>query len=733
MFKKQKGFTILEALIMAGITGGLSYGAITLIQDSVEKEMATSFIKEVSSVVKAVDHRIAVDGYDATRWNTTNWTSTNEVINTLIRRELVSSTECNNSGNWTPRMPEDAGSKPISCNHWERNDFNGMTLSANLTMDGLNFIERFDIFVGFSSEKAFKENFQNIKYGIENVSTTRNQERSGGHDFDFVSAIDGSILTTAECIRAANNCVLNMFLERDGGLEYLKLNGSNSIVNNNVSFIDTTGTNSPMLCVRWRKDNAGVWSRAVDQSCGIGIYRDLNHPVIVEVAAETGTFGSVLLNQDCNVYTASGNGVNVSGTSPCGMREDGEVIQVVESFHSNLLISDEGNFDELIVTELIANNITSTTLQVSGLTEVKELLVNGDMDVNGDITFGRDLHVSTDVNLSSNLTVSGTIDASDISGTFITAPIGNFDNINSQIRDLQLKANDIRTDFNSLSAGDSDVPDPGLITTPDDIVDIEITRKELGPWSPWTVIPNTLQCSEPLPKANTIEYGVKFIQSMNCSEDYERQRIEFNVWEDEVKTINRIIKDYKTENFVVQQQATGTDVTPVVVRTERELSDWSRVSKFNCKIATTTEQAKSCRYDGVHNVTTRLDTTTNEGTPSWQAQWGGDFFKSGRASDRMFTTAIKDQYVYSVGSLKASDFRGGVQKQEFEICRAPNAGATTYTEVCDVLERRTLKITYFYSNNTTRTETSTEDRIVENKVIRSWSDSCRDPNRPDCV
>lgn len=732
MLKKQKGFTILEALIMAGITGGLSYGAISIIQDNVEKEMATSFIKEVSAVVKAVDHRVAVDGYDATRWTTTNWNSTEEVINNLIREELVTTTECNNSGSWLPRMPEDSGSKPISCNHWEGNDFNGMTLRANLTMDGANFIERFDIFVGFESRNAFSENFQDIKYGIENVDETRNQERSGEHGLEFVSALDGSLVSMPECIRMAENCVLNLFLERDGGLEYLKLNGINSIVNNNMSFLDTTGVNAPLQCIRWREDNSGVWTRAIDQSCGVGIYRDINHPAIVEVAAETGTFNRALLNQDCNVYTTSGNGIAVTGTAPCGLMEDGSIIQVVENFHANILISDEGNFNELVITELVANNVTAQTLEVSGLAEIQELIVNGDTNVGGNITFGNDVFVGNNTTASS-VNITGVLNGGDISGTTVSAPIGNFANINSELIRLDLKANEIRTDFNSLSAGDSDVPDPNLITTPGVVEEIDIVAIRMGDWGDWVVIPNTLVCTDPTPLPSTKEYGVVFQQTMNCSEDYKREREVWEVWEDGKESFVGIDTETKTENFVVTQNAVGTNVVPVVVRTERTLSGWVEVSQFNCRVASTSDRTETCKYDGSHRMSTRLNTTTNEGTPSWQYQWGSDFFDSGRADSPLFREKVSGNYTYKVGQRKFSDFKHGVQIQEFEVCRVSSGGATQYTKICDVLERQTATITYYYSNNTERTDTETTDRIVEDKIVDTWADSCRDKFTPDCV
>ncbi|MGM6330464.1 hypothetical protein ABLB26_10225 [Vibrio parahaemolyticus] len=292
----KNGFTLFEALLSVMVLGSISTGVILKEVENRNQNERLRFIDEAMSIVKAVDHRIAIDGYDPDLWSKLKWESEEEIVNSLIKEELTSQyhDKCS-GGKWKPETNAESNTKLISCNLWgSRRNF-GETIKAELREDSLGFIQGFDLFISFDDIANFKKYFRDIKYSLNQISVNPSQEISGIYVNSLVSTSSGVDISSYECINDPSDCSIKLSLERSGGNEYLRADGSNSMIGEHLTFIESKGQ-SPLKCLRWsntQRDGSGIWSKIDDEDCGIGIYTETNQPVMVDVEKWTPMVGHI--------------------------------------------------------------------------------------------------------------------------------------------------------------------------------------------------------------------------------------------------------------------------------------------------------------------------------------------------------------------------------------------------------------------------------------------------------
>lgn len=408
--KTKKGFTLIETLVAVMISTTFISGFIKFNIDSNKQKNTTILFKEAMSIVRAVDHRIAIDGYDPSSWLNTSWDNKDDIVNSLIKKDLTSSSLSNCSdGGWSPSITTEQNTTLLECNLWENKNLNDYEISANLNTDSAGYIQSFNLTMSFSSLDVFENNFKNIKYALSKVESTDYQELAGIHTYNFKSKTTGSYITTYECINDPINCQIELSFERSGGNEYIRADGQNSIIGSTLTYIEAKGQ-SPLKCARWSKDT-GVWGLTSDENCGIGIYNNTT-PALVEVAVDGGTYNYVVLDQTCTVYQWNGTNVVDSGaTSPCGMTQDGgEVYQVVDNNIANTSILNEVFAEDANINDLSATNFyveiasienLTTGILNSDVTNIStELNVDGLSTFNNEVGFNEKVDFNEVVNLS---------------------------------------------------------------------------------------------------------------------------------------------------------------------------------------------------------------------------------------------------------------------------------------------------------------------------------------------
>lgn len=430
--RKKYGVTLLETIISIGFVGAASGAYISHEMEEAKKEAAYDFLLNSKSVIEAVDKRLSIDGYDALLWNQLQWSSNSEIKNELIKKSLISASSSSCSGGeWNPSIASEQDASLLSCRLFDHiEDTDQYLMDANITQDSVGFIQSFDLNIKFKDNDSFSDNFGNLKVALNKINVQSKKEISGSHFYELYSQNTNDVVSVSECLLEGANCFLKLSFERSGGGEYILASGQNSMIGEHLTFIESRGQ-APMKCIRWKNtldDGSGTWSQTIDEDCGIGIYNDLNHPAVVDVVAETGSFEHVLLDQECNLYQLDlSNNVVVSGQTPCGMINGSEAIQVIDNIHASTILAETGNFNVSNTDKLIATEISTKTLTVSGLSTFYNLEINGNLDINGSVTSVTEV----------------------VGNNTFKAPVGDFDNINVEISNLKNSINSLNSNISA--------------------------------------------------------------------------------------------------------------------------------------------------------------------------------------------------------------------------------------------------------------------------------------------
>lgn len=427
--KKLKGFTLIETLAAVTVGAAVTATALSIESDKNKKREAINLVTDAYSIVQAVDHRIAIDGYDSSLWTKMDWASEEKIVTELINKELNSSylTNCP-GGTWNPSIITEQNTKLIECRKWKDRKKNGESMSASLTNDSSGFLQKFKLRIEYPTQEDLQESYLDLKYAITNIKSTEQQQLSGLHMATFVSKSTGAEIGSKNCVQNFNDCSIELTWERSGGNEYVRADGENSMVASHLTFVEAKG-HSPMKCIRWQntlRDGSGSWSRELAEDCGIGIYKGTTTPVMVETTVDTGTFKNILLDQECNDYRWDGTKVVDTGTkSPCGMNNDGtEIYQVIpnissETAHIKNIYSDALELEDLNVKNLISNYIS--TQQIDVLNRLKTNLIESysgiKIDVISDMTLKeiliaeKDVYIHGDTYIAKSAILTGGIQA----------------------------------------------------------------------------------------------------------------------------------------------------------------------------------------------------------------------------------------------------------------------------------------------------------------------------------
>ena len=377
---KKSGFTIIETILSILLLSG--FGLLSF--DLLKKE--TLFEKynhkeDIPSLLEGIDKRISIDGYKSSLWTKNQWSNNN--FDDLLKKELIAKNiKCKGIyGNWTPKNG-DNNIITVKCDIF-RND-NVINKEAEIIKDGNGYIKEFIIDYKIKDKYRTIENMVEFKKIFDESKSNTKQLKTGIVNFQYKDKTTKRNISGNKCLKNINECLFRTSLIRQGGDEYLKIDGSNSIVNANISYIKTTD-DSPLKCIKWTKEN-GSWDKVIDANCGIGIDKE-NKIKEVDVLVENGMFENILLNRSCNLYEWINNNIVLSSKkSPCGFSNDGlNIIQVVDNIQSEKgflkkLYVDELNvynafFDLIELKNIVAEKITSRTIIVNDVLKNKNNLI----------------------------------------------------------------------------------------------------------------------------------------------------------------------------------------------------------------------------------------------------------------------------------------------------------------------------------------------------------------------
>lgn len=351
---KKHGFTLMEVItvLTIGTTGMLVVKDV--VQENHQEAMNEETVRNITSIVDAVDYRLAIDGYNTDNWSSSSWEGS-EGLSDLITSELNQADACE-GGSWTPEIGNpNVKESLVSCDTFGENKLDqDYTFSAELETDSNNFIDSFNVLLRFNSEESFSDNFVHLKMGLNKSLTSNDKKMSGYTTTQLVEAADpNNILTSQECIELREGCAIKALYERQGKGSFVRSNLDSVIYNSSLSFVVNAG-DAPLDCARWKSDGSGNWemSDISDENCGIGLFD--GEPLVVEVNVETGTFENIALNKQCAIYEWGSSGlVNSGRLSPCGVFNNGtEIVQVLDRTVANVAEIQQVFVDEGFITNL---------------------------------------------------------------------------------------------------------------------------------------------------------------------------------------------------------------------------------------------------------------------------------------------------------------------------------------------------------------------------------------------
>ena len=429
---QKKGFTLIETLIAIGLSSVVAGTALTYAIKDTKKTQSEMFSSEVAQLINGVDQRLFVDGYDYNKWtNKKSWN--NEEIKDLINKDLQAINSSCGKGSWIPDNGENK-LQLVNCNLFEKRKFN-VNINAKLEKDPTGFINKFTAKYQFNDEQSFESDFLMFKIAMDKLKASKRDFKTGTLFIEFKDKSTNANISASECISKKTNCILSTTLDRQGGGEYLKVDGKNSMIGSKIKFIKSKGE-TPLLCVKWKKNASGLWSKDVGSECGIGIYDDTATPVVVETSLKTGTFENIYLTELCDKYiwNNSTEKLELNGQSPCGISKDGtSITQVLTNNNVNKAYINNGYVSFLTSDQLKSNRIDAKILKIIGTanfdgeTKFKgssvqfdndRTIINGNkLDINSIETFFKNGFYSKGIITGDNLVIKGKTDLTNTTTT----------------------------------------------------------------------------------------------------------------------------------------------------------------------------------------------------------------------------------------------------------------------------------------------------------------------------
>lgn len=426
--KNKKGLTAIEALIALSLSFASGATIFSYVDENNKKNQYQNIVNGVDQIMYAFDQRFDLDGFNAKYWNTKKWETTEDVVDQLIKKEFHSKNANKCSGSWEPINSDNDNLNLVDCDLWSKKIPMGFETEVELKMDINDFVSQAILYikpkeheVNGSKKYLPEEDFKKLNKTLMFLKARNNNTDNGSLFFDFYSKKDDQYLTKMECLDDFDNCSIKGVYSRLGDSESLYTDGSNSMIDSSINFIENN-TTSPLECIRWIKDSDDNWIlSSTNNDCGIGIYNDSSLPIVVETSTHNGTFENIVLEKECNSYvwnstskTLTDNGV----LTPCGMSNDGtEVFQIVDNTKSLNLFSNEAFIEELevdnfnvddLITESISSNYVTTKnkIEVLAKTSINNLHAKNLSTFNGDLSIRESLNILFDITFEKPVTVN---------------------------------------------------------------------------------------------------------------------------------------------------------------------------------------------------------------------------------------------------------------------------------------------------------------------------------------
>lgn len=450
---KNKGLSLVEALIVLALSAAVMMNLFIWQRENALNQNAKLLGLQMVSIASAIDQKIAISGFSITDtgftgdaqkvWQTQTFTSTDTVVSNFLRRELIArDASCGVGNGWVPNKAKDTKTNLIPCTLWNNSKIPfGMQATGRIISDTDGFLTNAYVVLSFKNKADFNKNFQYMVKAIDAAKANDAVNETGKHSYVFAnkSQLDGNnvpveLAGVNSCYSLGYNaCSVVVKYSRNNAYEYLRTDGSNSMLNTTVSFKKST-TTERMKCNRWYKDTTGAWTLEDTVDCGIGVYKpaDATTPEAlagnednVQIVVDYSTQKEIHMDKSCSVfqvnYNATGTADVISESSvrePCGIlnkkKEDKDSIDPLPGDIVYQLVdrvtAEQGYFKDLYGRKLYIEDsaFIRGDLNVIGDAVIqKSASVGEDLTVGGTSAIQGDLGIGSDARVAGNATVLG--------------------------------------------------------------------------------------------------------------------------------------------------------------------------------------------------------------------------------------------------------------------------------------------------------------------------------------
>lgn len=466
ILNKKNGVTLIEALMVVSVGAVATTTTLQIMKDSEESTQVNLLSKQLNTIVEGFDQRLTIDRYNANLWpdiDSIKDYNTRAQVSDFLSKTLIAhnASGCGNqTEGWRPTIEDSIADgvspsvsddyrnqlKLIPCGLWSNHIPFRMESSLHLKTSGSQ-IDKIYTLLFFENDSQFEKNFLSAKQALLKSKSSSLGGEGGTHEFKMVdleaSDISDSNLSTIECLNKGTKCAFYAGIETTGeGLEYLHVDGSNSMVNSKLKFKKDLASANVNTCSSYNYDvSNGTWSYMDNYDCGIGINPDksINGLPFVEVNVDTATIKRIYLDKECELKDGS--------TQPCGLynnpRNGDQVLMATEFLDSKFAEIEVMNVTNAtienlnVLSQLVSNIATINTLTVNGVSTftgdanfnglnntvnknltVKEHTELELLTVNDQATFKKDILAEKDIDVKGTLTANnyklGTISSSDL-------------------------------------------------------------------------------------------------------------------------------------------------------------------------------------------------------------------------------------------------------------------------------------------------------------------------------
>ncbi len=393
--KMKKGITLIESLLALTLVSTATVGAVKGYESYNNYVYERALSKDITTLLRAVDTRISIDGYNYSFWTAGDKVEGLSQIAPYIRKTFISknNAECGSSDGWVPQLDSEKDRDFVGCSFWQSRLPFDSDIKIETEENQGGFISSFAIQLSpelsDADEEGMNKRFKLMLNVLSALEKNDFANKNGTNSYQLVNKSNSRKMSNIACSQAGENCVIRATWEKRGFYQPLKTNGENAMISSNISFkIQKTDADSINSCLMWEEQSTNVWTSSPVE-CGIGMYsiNGTSIPTTVHLNLNDKFTSNerIVLDKKCDIFVKdNGNGIRKEGTSFCGLAntvvsedpvskvKERKVIQYLDSQYidkltisETLFADDINNVNVIKVAMDLFNNLSGSSASLS--------------------------------------------------------------------------------------------------------------------------------------------------------------------------------------------------------------------------------------------------------------------------------------------------------------------------------------------------------------------------------